>query len=197
MPLRTWSRRQWWNWWRNHSNAAPIDPAHPKAPPSHPISPRPHPFPNPQDLFAKKIAAYCNMSLSYAGKMSYTESAARSQLFHRKPGAFGGASADCSQYVSSILHWLGNKSVNDRDYTGTLLQKGKMIPKPVPGCVAVWGPGTGAHTAFITEHIKGGSDWYCVGFGHQGAPDRNTLHGMNAYFDSVGQPGVRYLSFAV
>jgi hypothetical protein len=181
---------------KRHSNPAPVDPAHPKAPPSHkPDHHGPHPHPNPQDPLSRKIVSYANSSLAYAGKMNYTETAARSQLFYRNRGQFGGASADCSQYCAAILHWLGVKSVTSTDYTGTLLQKGKPLRHPRPGCVAIWGPGTGAHAAFVTEHIKGTSDWYCVGFGHQGAPDRNTLSGMNAYFDSVGQPGVRFLSF--
>lgn len=181
---------------RSHRNPAPIDPAHPKAPkPSPPTGTHPPPYPNPQDPLARKIVAYANLSLHFAGRMTYTQTRARSQLFHRKPGVYLNASADCSQLVASILHWLGVKVVTDTDYTGTLLAKGTLQSHPTMGCVAIWGPGTGIHAAFVTEHIKGTSDWYTVGFGHQGAPNRAKLSDMNAYFLHIGKPGVRYLTF--
>jgi hypothetical protein len=171
-------------------NPARIDPAHPKAPKSHPL---PKTKPTRADR-VKQIVATVNGGLAYAGKMIYDESARRSELFSRHPGDFAGAHADCSQYVASILHWHGITGLTGTDYTGTLLQKGKLIRSPKQGCVAIWGPGTGAHAAFVTE--KHGADWYVVGFGHQGAPDRNTLSGMNRYFESVHEPGVRFLEFA-
>jgi hypothetical protein len=179
-------------WWRQailapvNGNPAPIRPAHPDAPKSHPLHAR-------KRLRSDRIVALANDGLRYAGHMVYSEGRDRSQLFHRQPGDFNGAHADCSQYVASILHWLGVKTVNDRDYTGTLLDKGTPRNDPRPGCVAIWGPGTGAHAAFVTE--KHGADWFVVGFGHQGAPDRNTLSGMNRYFAQTGNPGVRFLDF--
>lgn len=151
--------------------------------------PKPHPL-----TLDQRIVAYAHASLDYAGQMVYDEGPQRSQLFHRKPGDFKGAHADCSQYAAAILHWLGVKSVTDTDYTGTLLEKGRLVNSPAAGRVAIWGPGTGAHAAFVTA--KHGGDWYTVGFGHQGAPDRQTLSAMNAYFESVAQPGVRYLDFS-
>jgi hypothetical protein len=179
---------------RRKSNPAAIDPNHPKAPTSHPHPPA---SPLPLDSLEKKIVAYANASLGFTGRMTYTMNwLLRKGLFHRKPGRFAKSKCDCSQFVAAILNWLGVKGLSDSDFTGSLLTKGKLISSPHAGCVAIWGPGTGDHAAFVTEHIKGGSDWYCVGFGHQGAPDRNTLSGMNAYFKSIGKPGVRYLSFA-
>jgi len=208
VPISRKRRRSWSNspfWTRIHGrlvlinrrkrNPAAINQHHPHAPKSHPL-PHVPVKPKARDPWHLHVVYHANVGLKYAGQMVYTETAARSELFDRKIDQFGGAHADCSQYIASILHWLGNTKVNKYDYTGTLLQKGKPVSHPGPGIVAVWGPGTGAHTAFITEHIAGGSDWYCVGFGHQGAPDRNTLSGMNAYFASIGQPGVRYLDFA-
>jgi hypothetical protein len=169
------------------ANRAAIDPHHPKAPKSKPLGKQ-------KTALPARIVAMANESLRFAGHMTYTETAARSELFHRKPGDFNGAHADCSQLVASILHWLGVTTVTATDYTGTLIEKGKQIARPRPGCVAIWGPHTGAHAAFVTEKV--GNDWMTVGFGHQGAPDRNLLSGMNIYFDSVGQPGVRFLWFA-
>lgn len=184
-----------WPGWRKkvYGNPAPIDPKHPLAPAHHPLPHPPKPVAASKPL-EQRIVYYANRGLRFAGRMVYSETADRSELFSRKPGDFQGAHADCSQYVASILHWLGVKSVTSADYTGTLLQKGKLLPGPALGAVAIWGPGTGAHAAFVTA--RAGSDWYVVGFGHQGAPDRSTLSGMNAYFEGVGQPGVRYLDFA-
>lgn len=187
-------------WWvtRRRYRQLRIDPSHPDAPHSHPL-PRGHVHSKPSRsaTLDRHIVYWCHLSLAYAGKMVYTENwTLRQRFFFFVSGHFRGASADCSVFVATLLRWGGVKSVTATDYTGTLLQKGKPIPGPKRGCVAVWGPGTGAHTAFITEHIAGTADWYCVGFGHQGAPDRVTLSGMNAYFRSVGEPGVRFLEFA-
>ncbi len=185
-----------WLWLRWKRNPAPIDPSNPDAPQHDPL-PKPPNKPTPTATFHHRVVYYANMSLGYAGRMAYTENwTLRQRFFYFSTGKFAGASADCSQYVCTILHWCGSKSVTSKDYTGTLLAKGRPFSSPVAGRVAVWGPGTGAHTAFVTEKTEDGRDWYCVGFGHQGAPNRVTLSAMSAYFHSIGQPGVRYLDFA-
>lgn len=170
-----------WKWWRRNRRAingqSPL-----RRPPKH----------TPLEV-DKKIVAFAHAGLGYAGRMTYDESGRRSDLFHRRPGDFNGAHADCSQFVSAILHWVGVRSVTDTDFTGTLLTKGRQLTNPRSGAVVVWGPGTGTHTAFITERA-GTSDWWCVGFGHQGAPDRVTLSAMNSYFSRIGHPGVRFLN---
>lgn len=185
-----------WVWIRRRKNKPAIDPKHPHAPKNHPLpSGHVHHKPKKTDPFPAHVVYWCHLSLAYAGKMTYTENwSLRKRFFARAIGKFLGALADCSQFVAAILHWLGVKCVTDTDYTGSLLQKGRPILHPQPGCVAVWGPGTGDHTAFVTEKV-GNGDWYVVGFGHQGAPDRNTLSGLNAYFASIGHPGVRFLDF--
>jgi hypothetical protein len=174
-----------WRWWKKNrraieGNAAPIKKK--SAPKHHPLT------------FEHRVVAFCHTALEYAGKMTYDEGALRSQLFHRKPGDFKGAHADCSQLVSSILHWCGVKIVTATDYTGTLLKKGKLVASPAPARVVIFGPGTGTHGAFITE--KAGVDWWVVGFGHQGAPDRVRLSTLEGYFKTAGHPGVRYLDFS-
>jgi hypothetical protein len=185
-----------WRWRRWKRNPAPIDPTHKHAPKHHPLPPdHTHVKPKPTEALELHIVYWCHLSLAYAGKMTYTENwSLRQRFFARAVGKFLGAFADCSQFVSTLLKWGGVKTVTSTDFTGSLLQKGNPLSAPKPGCVAVWGPGTGAHTAFVTEKV-GNGDWFCVGFGHQGAPDRNTLSGMNAYFHSIGQPGVRFLDF--
>lgn len=188
-----------WHWWRANRqkieglNPPAIDPKHPKAPVSQPAHGKPK-RPDPAAPFLEHLAHNMTVGLQYAGRMIYSEGPDRSELFHRKPLHYLDAHADCSQDVASNLHWLGVKTVTDTDYTGTLLEKGKLVDGPAIGRVAIWGPGTGAHAAVCTEEING--VWYVVGFGHQGAPDRNTLASMNAYFDAIGEPGVRYLEFA-
>jgi len=147
-----------------------------------------HPLP-----LAHRIVSYANTGLHYAGRMYYSESGTRSQLFHRAPGDFDRAHADCSQFAASILHWCGIHSVTDTDYTGTLLQKGHHHTDPAPGRVVIFGAAPGVHAAIITEKINGA--WYAVGFGHQGAPDRVALTNLEAYFKSAGHPGVTFLEF--
>ena len=142
------------------------------------------------------ILHYCTLSLNYAGRMVYTESIlGRQGLWRRKPGDFAGAAADCSQFVATVLKWCGVKSVSRWDATGSLWNKGKPIAKPAPAAVVIFGPYPGQHTGFITHRTKDGKDWYVVGFGWQGAPDRTTLSGNVSYFRERGFPGVRYLAF--
>lgn len=128
------------------------------------------------------------------GKLQYSETANRSELFNCALGVVpAGTHADCSQFYSACAHWAGVKIVNDRDWTGTLLAKGKKVSDPVPGCCVVFGLAPGVHAAMATEHD--GTDWWCVGFGHQGAPDRVPLSALKAYFAKQGHPGVTYLVF--
>lgn len=127
----------------------------------------------------------------------YTETARRSVMFHRKPGDLSGGPiyADCSQFYSAIGHWCGIHTLTDTDYTGTLLSKGKQVPVPAPGDCVIFGGGNGDHAAMITEKAAG-KDWWTIGFGHQGAPERVLLSGMTAWFKQHGMPGVRYRSFS-
>ena len=131
----------------------------------------------------KRMAAYARQSLRYAGKMRYTEGPTRSELFHRKPGNFATAAADCSQYVSALAHWCGVKKVTDEDWTGSLYSKGKVLTKPVPGCVVIFGVAPGVHAAYMVG--KG----MTIGFGDQAAPSYVSLSGMLDYFARHGHPG--------
>ncbi len=128
------------------------------------------------------------------GKLNYSESANRSELFHCQPGVVpAGTHADCSQFYSTCAHWAGFKSVDDKDWTGTLVEKGKLSATCVPGAAVIFGPGPGVHVGMATE--KQGNDWYVVAFGHQGAPDRVLLSVLSSYFRAHGHPGVRFLVF--
>jgi hypothetical protein len=125
--------------------------------------------------------------------MFYTEGVRRSELFNRLPGDFLGAGADCSQFVSSILHWCGVKYVNQWDATGTLLVKGKSVSSPGVARLVVFGPGSGVHTGIFTRKENG--VWHLIEFGQQAAPDEISLPDSIAYFKRRGAPGVRYLDF--
>lgn len=141
-----------------------------------------------------RMVAWAHWSVEHASSFVYTEAAARSEMFHRTPGDLSGKiRADCSQWYVAVGHWCGVAALTDTDYTGTLLQKGTLVRVPKPGDVAVFGPGTGTHAAMVTE--RQGSDWWTIGFGHQGGPDRVLLTHMKAYFDQAGKPGVRFLAF--
>lgn len=145
---------------------------------------------------AERLHTNVHESLAFAGRMVYSMSyPTRQELFHRKPNDYAGAGADCSQYVAAELHWVGVKSVTDYDYTGSLWSKGKLLTRPEPMCVVIFGPPPGEHTGFITGRTPNRRDWYVVGFGWQGAPDRTTLSGNVSYFRERGFPGVRYLAF--
>ena len=125
--------------------------------------------------------------------MVYTEGPQRSELFNRKPGDYLSAHADCSQFVSSILHWSGVKTVNDTDATGTLLTKGVHTSAPDVARLVVFGPGAGVHTGIFTRQVAG--VWHLIEFGEQAAPDEIPLPAAMAYFRTRGELGVRYLDF--
>jgi len=130
-----------------------------------------------------RVVAYARRSLRFAGKMRYTEGPGRSELFHRPRGAFSGASADCSQDVAAIHHWIGVRKVTDKDWTGTLYEKGRKLAVPVPGCIVIFGDAPGVHTAIMDTKTT------CIGFGQQAGPDQNTLASMLAYFAGRGVHG--------
>lgn len=133
-----------------------------------------------------RIVRYAKASLHYAGKMHYTETTARSELFHRKRGRFGGAHADCSQYSSSLCHWTGVKSVTDSDWTGTLCHKGVKLAAAEPGCFVFFGVEPFVHMGVMETRTQ------VIGFGTQSAPDRNSLAGLLAYFAGQGHPGYEF-----
>jgi len=120
--------------------------------------------------------------------MYYTEGPQRSELFHRPPGDFAGAHADCSQYSASLCHWVGVKDVNDKDWTGTLGKKGRLIEKPRRGAFVFFGPPPYVHMGVLVKPLLS-RDWHVIGFGDQAGPDESTLPGMLAYFKEQGHPG--------
>jgi hypothetical protein len=132
-----------------------------------------------------------------AAHFVYDESPGRSMMFGLKPGDLAQQiHADCSQFYASCAHWAGVPGLTDTDYTGTLLEKGRLLTNRAawqPGDCVIFGPGTGDHAAMLTT--PDGADWWTIGFGHQGAPDRVTLSGTAAWFEQHGMPDVRVLSF--
>ena len=132
----------------------------------------------------KRLLANARRGLKFAGKMVYDDKdARRSELFHRKPGRFAGAHADCSQYVSSCAHWSGVRSVTDTDWTGTLATKGKPVEQPVPGCIVLFGDPPYVHTGVMDEGRR------VIGFGTPDGPDVSNLATLIAYFAGTGHPG--------
>ena len=135
-----------------------------------------------------QIRLLARKSLGYAGRMHYTEGPDRSQLFHRPKGAFLHAGADCSQYSSSLCHWVGVRDVTDQDFTGTLAQKGHALAKPQRGAFVFFGAPPYVHMGVLVKPLLS-SVWHVIGFGDQAAPDENTLPGMLDYFRRQGHPG--------
>jgi hypothetical protein len=134
----------------------------------------------------QRIVRYARASLAYHGRMHYTETVRRSELFHRKRGDFDGAHADCSQYSATLCHWVGVVGVTDTDWTGTLCHKGQMILSPQPGCFVFFGTAPFVHMAVMVDKK------HAVGFGSQSSPDESSLAGLVAYFASQGHPGYEF-----
>lgn len=139
----------------------------------------------------KRLAAWARQGRRFHGRMVYTMDAQRSELFHRAPGHFAGAHADCSQYAASCAHWAKVKRVDATDYTGTLWTKGKVLAHPIVGAVVIFGRYPGAHIGVFTGMLHGA--WIVDGFGGQSGPDQNTLGVLEGYFSRIGEPGVRFL----
>jgi cell wall-associated NlpC family hydrolase len=161
-------------------------------------APKHVPHPDPTAARRLHMVGWAHWGINNRGRFVYDEGSGRADMFNSKPGDLSRpVHADCSQFYAAICHWVGIPKVTDTDYTGTLLQKGRLISlaNAKPGDCVIWGPGTGTHAAMLTE--RDGHDWWCVGFGHQGAPDRVLLSVLDDYFIRAGHPGVRFLDFAV
>lgn len=139
----------------------------------------------------KRLAAWARQGRRFRGRMVYTMDARRSELFHRAPGHFAGAHADCSQYDASCAHWSKIKRVSATDYTGTHWNAGKVLPHPIVGCIAIFGAYPGEHEGTVTGRRHGA--WLVTGFGSQSGPDVNTLDVLLSYFAREGHPGVRFV----
>jgi hypothetical protein len=136
---------------------------------------------------------YCEAALAFAGRMVYDEGPLRSELFNRQPGDFAGAHADCSQFVSAVMHWSGVENVNQWDDTGTLLEKGKAVIDPAVARLIIAGSGTGVHVGMYTERVDG--VWQIVEDGDQAAPDRISEPAFKAYFQARGVTEFRNRDF--
>lgn len=136
----------------------------------------------------QRIRRQARRSLGYAGTMHYTMTAQRSELFHRARGAFRGAHADCSQYSAALCHWVGVGSVTDTDWTGTLAAKGRRIDKATRGAFVFFGTPPYVHMGVLVRPLLSRS-WHVIAFGHNSAPDENTLPALVHYFTTKGHPG--------
>jgi hypothetical protein len=120
--------------------------------------------------------------------MVYTEGRSRSELFHRPHGKFKGAAADCSQYSASLCHWVGVKGVTDKDFTGTLAQKGRQVAKPSRGTFVFFGAPPYVHMGVMVKPLLS-RRWHVIGFGDQQGPDEATLSVLLMFFAANGHPG--------
>lgn len=135
-----------------------------------------------------RIRRLARKSLAYHGRMKYTEGKGRSELFHRNRGSFLDAGADCSQYSASLCHWVGVKDVTDKDYTGTLAQKGRAISKPKRGAFVFFGDPPYVHMGVLVKPLLSRT-WHVIEFGDQAAPDETPLPDLLVYFEREGHPG--------
>lgn len=102
------------------------------------------------------------LGLHHAPSIGYTQGSSRWEGIDRHRKAWRGEypnEADCSAYVTWCI-WNGLDHFGVRDtvnglgwragYTGTMLQHGRRVSRPFPGCAVIYGPGTGEHTALYT-----------------------------------------------
>ena len=81
--------------------------------------------------------------------------------------------------------------VNDTDWTGTLGKKGKLIERPLRGAFVFFGAPPYVHMGVLVKPLRS-KGWHVIAFGHQGAPDENTLPVLLAYFKERGHPGYAF-----
>jgi len=133
----------------------------------------------------QRIRYWAHAGLAYHGRMVYTDTAQRAELFGRRRGKFLGAHADCSQYAATMAHWAGVPSVDASDWTGTLGKKGVAVQESdvKPGHYVFFGAPPYVHMGVMGRRRN------VIGFGTQSGPDRNTLAALLAYFAGRGHPG--------
>lgn len=170
-----------------------------------PFKTKPGPAHVPPSTNAQLRAAACvwaDWAVQHRSQFTYTEGVARSHMFNSRPGSVP-QSADCSQFCASILNWAGvthgtmpGDPLNDRDYTGTLLRKGKhlTVDQVREADVIIYGPGTGSHAVFVRGRISA-TDFWVVSHGTQGDPSRLRHSDLVRYFQQAGHAGVTYLAF--
>lgn len=103
------------------------------------------------------------LGLHHAPAIHYTQGSSRWQGIDHDKKAYRGqypTEADCSSYATWCLwngldHFHHPDTVNGEHwragYTGTLLQHGKKVAKPLPGDLVIYGNGfPGEHTAVYT-----------------------------------------------
>jgi len=134
-----------------------------------------------------RVRLLARKSLSYSGRMRYTEGPHRSELFHRPRGEFLNAAADCSQFSASLCHWVGVNDVTDKDFTGTLAKKGRTC-RAKRGAFVFFGAPPYVHMGVLVRPWNTRT-WHVIGFGDQAGPDDSTLPALLSYFEREGHPG--------
>lgn len=167
----------------------------------HPAPPHIPPSTNAQLRAAAVV--WADWAVQHRSQFTYTEGPTRSHMFNSTSGSLP-QSADCSQFCAALLHWAGvqhglqppGAALMDTDYTGTLLAKGKHITAAQvrEADVAIYGPGTGLHAAFVRGRISP-TDFWVTSHGEQGDPSRLRHSDLAAYFARAGHPEVTFLAF--
>lgn len=174
-------------------------------PPFTPEKPGPvHVATTTNDELRARACVWMDWALAQRQHFTYTMDLVRRQhMFRSRPGSVP-QECDCSQFATSILLWSGVKHGLDTaksplaatDATGAMLQKGKHVTAAQvrPGDAIVYGAFPGEHAVLVRERISA-TDFWTIGFGHQGAPDRVRHSDLVAYFNRNGHPGVTFLAY--
>lgn len=102
---------------------------------------------------------------------------------------------DCSGFVTCCYRAADAPDPNGANYsgqgyTGTLLAHARMVARPRPGDLVVFGPGNGHHVALV---VKAGRDPLTVSHGSEAGPLLIRVSAERRYQPS----GTRYLRFPV
>lgn len=137
-----------------------------------------------------KVVHWAKWGVSFEPSIHYSEAVDRDDWLTKRAGLLP-LVTDCSGFATACYKWAGADDPNglgykQLGYTGTLLSHMKVVSRPKPGDLVVYGPGTGHHVGIVVE---AGSDPLTVSHGQERGPLYIRVSEERRY-----QPaGIRYL----
>ncbi len=139
------------------------------------------------DTRREKIVAYCEWGITNAALIHYTQNQAPRLAALAKPRKLPLAT-DCSGFATCAYKDAGAPNPNTANgawtagapfYTGTMLEAGEQVAKPLPGDLLIYGPWPGHHVVVMLETWHGA--WIVCSHGQEIGPLRMLQHREELY----------------
>ena len=121
----------------------------------------------------QKIVEHARWGIAHASQIHYTEDTRRDDFLKATPHDKLPLWTDCSGFATLCYLLAGAPDPNGLGYrtvgyTGTLLDHGVPVEKPLPGDLIIYGPGTGHHVVIYLDTWHGA--WRVASHGYELGP---------------------------